>query len=312
MGSMGLLARACSHGGMWLNGGRRVTASLVLAAGAQVLATPALAQTQTCTPNPPAYGNQTLDGSTTMDVDDGQVACDTKINATGLQNVLSGGQAIVTTLSGTNAEQWIFTGGTAEHTTISSGGSQMIYGGKAEHTIIDSGGHQKVSAGTATSTTILGDGNHLGPNLGYQAVSSGGKAVATEIYGGGQAIDRGGNAEATRIHSGGVQSVYSGGSATSTTIYSGGTQDVSKGGTAIQTFVRGGVVSNTTTPLSATQSVYSGGEAKNTVIGAYGVQSVYEGDWRQGACWRKSLQPLCQRLNHLYSVGRLSDCWLRR
>ena len=93
-GSMGLLARACSHGGVWLNGGRRTAAALALAAGTQVLAAPALAQTQNCTPNPASYGGLVLDGSTaTMEVKVGEVACRTTINNGGVQNILSDGSA---------------------------------------------------------------------------------------------------------------------------------------------------------------------------------------------------------------------------
>ncbi|MBO7411426.1 MAG: AIDA repeat-containing protein, partial [Ottowia sp.] len=87
-GSMGLLARACSRGGVWLDGGRRVTATLMLAAGAQMAAAPAWAA---CGPSP-TYNGETLNG-TNMDVYSGEEACNTTINDGGLEFVHDGGVA---------------------------------------------------------------------------------------------------------------------------------------------------------------------------------------------------------------------------
>jgi autotransporter passenger strand-loop-strand repeat protein len=98
----------------------------------------------------------------------------------------------------------VLSGGTADFTTVNSGGIENVNGGTADFTTVNSGGILNVfNGGTATSTTIFGL--------------------------------HGGRATRTTISAGGDLNVFSGGTATGTTIFSGGVENVQNGGLVVST-----------------------------------------------------------------------------
>ncbi|WP_204250846.1 ESPR-type extended signal peptide-containing protein, partial [Saezia sanguinis] len=110
--------------------------------------------------------------------------------------------------------------GTANNSTITTGGRQDIYsGGEANDTTIESGGYQYVSAdGIANNTILYGEGLS-----GNQFVYEGGVANGTTMNGGSQVVW--GTANNTIINAtinGGVQEVYLGGVSKDTTVEDGG------------------------------------------------------------------------------------------
>ena len=181
---MGLLARACSRGGVWLDGGRRVTATLMLAAGAQVLATPALAQ-QTCTHW--QDGGILPGGGVAIVAGVGTCVRGTVVDNGGWQDVLNGGVASGTVVDG--GEQEVNDGGVANDTTIDGGTQNVHTGGEANRTTINNGGEQYVYDNGAASGTVISDG-------GVQRIDNpsifGGRATDTTIEGGVQSIGAGG------------------------------------------------------------------------------------------------------------------------
>ena len=180
---MGLLARACSRGGVWLHGGRRVGVALALAAGAQMAAAPAWGA---CGASP-TYNNQTLDG-TTMNVYSKQEACKTKINNGGVQYVYRYGVANDTVING--GVQYVRRYGVANDTVIGNGGRQDVYNnGEANDTVIGNGGGQDVrNYGVANETDIHGgvqsigsDGQVRGETKGYGTIDLvGGSALVVD------------------------------------------------------------------------------------------------------------------------------------
>ena len=118
----------------------------------------------------------------------------------------------------------VYSGGTANSTTVNYSGMFYVSGGVASSTKINYGGTLIVSSGgTANSTTIIS---------GNLCVSSGGTANSTTVNaGGGLVVSSGGSANSTTVNFGDV-TVSSGGTANSTTVNSRGTLIVSSGGTA--------------------------------------------------------------------------------
>ncbi|MCP3402166.1 hypothetical protein [Bradyrhizobium sp. CCGB20] len=200
-----------------------------------------------------------------------------------------------------SGNQYIQIGGSADGTTIKTGGEQDIHGGGiASNTTVD-GGTQNVF-GVAIQTAIANGGiQHVHNNAFSTTVNSGGEqnvyidgsATGSTINAGGIQIDWGftiittisggsqyvfGSASLTTINSG-LQAVESGGTASDTTIHGGG-QDVYSGGTAINTTMDGGIQSvyggtvvQTTIGNGASQ--YLHGNASVTTVNAGGQQNVY-------------------------------------
>ena len=276
MGSMGLLARACSRGGVWLDGGRRVTATLMLAAGAQVLATPA--QAQTCTT---WQDGGTLPGGGWRDVyGAGTCVSGTVVSNGGVQDVRNGGVASGTVVSN-GGRQLVYNSGVASGTVVKQGGTQYVYsplsGGTATDTTLE-GGTMVISAGGRYGGTLKGYGtvNNAdelivdGGTSGLSAFTASGGALSfkgtMKVYGGGETTN-------VILKNGNVQSVYDGGVASGSKapsglydshcnngeiacIQAGGSQVVSQDGTAENVYVLSG----------GSQYVSAGGEARNTTI----------------------------------------------
>lgn len=214
------------------------------------------------------------------------------------------GVASNSVISGT---QYIQIGGSADGTTIKTGGEQDIYGGGvASNTAVD-GGTQTVF-GVAIGSTIANGGiQHVHNNVfstivndgGEQNVYVDGSATGTTINAGGLQIDWGftitttisgghqyvfGSATLTTINSG-VQTVQSGGTASDTTIH-GGEQDVYSGGTAINTTIDGGsqaVYGTVTQTIIGNGAIqYLHGTASLTTVNAGSQQNVYADGFAAG------------------------------
>src|SRR5579864_1490001 len=146
----------------------------------------------------------------------------------GGEQVLSGGTASGATIAGS---QFISSGGVAENTTISNGGSATVFvGGTASSTDIASGGVLTVSSGGVASGTVVNYG-------GIMTVSSGGVASGTVVSSAGfMSVSSGGVASGTVVSNGGFMTVSSGGVASGTLVQS-GQLGINLGGAAIGTIV---------------------------------------------------------------------------
>ncbi len=159
-----------------------------------------------------------------------------------------------TIIAGLNDSMYVSSGGTANSTTVNSGGNLYVYDrGTANSTTVNSWGDLYVSSGgTANSTTV----NYVGALYiynggvansttlkygGYLTVSSGGTANSTTVNKSGNLrVSSGGTANNATVNSWGILWVSSGGTANSTTVNSGGFLYVSSGGTANSTTVNSG------------------------------------------------------------------------
>lgn len=136
----------------------------------------------------------------------------------------------------------VLAGGTADLTTINSGGTETVFGTNTSAAILQ-GGHAVIStdgtdSGTVISTggqeVIVGGGQATNISVGGQAVvSSGGVLLDAIIEGGGTASVFGVGRDANAVvGSGGVLRILAGGLATGDTIDNGGTIVVSPHGNA--------------------------------------------------------------------------------
>jgi len=124
----------------------------------------------------------------------------------------------------------IFSGGTADQTTVASGGELVVLpGGIANDTtglyadIISSGA---VIFASGTDIVQVARGHFYGPPVGpgeVEFVLAMATAGATTVSGGFEFVISGGNAGGMNVESGGYEIVSSGGSATNTLVGSGGT-----------------------------------------------------------------------------------------
>ena len=204
-----------------------------------------------------------------------------------------GGSAAHTTIS-SGGEQWLSAGGSATTTTVYSGGGQVISsGGNATSTTVNSSGTQTVaSGGNATTTTLSGGSQVLSGSAsdttidsgGLQNVLAGGRASSTTINSSGeQTISSAGNATSTTVNSSGSQTVASGGNATSTTlsggsqVLSGSASDTTIDSGGLQNVLAGGRASESTINSGGEQIVSSGGSAADTLISGGGEQQVISG-----------------------------------
>ena len=214
--------------------------------------------------------------------------------------VLSGGEAISTQITGDNAAEVVFAGGSSIDDTISGYGIQTLAGGTASSAALTEG-TQNVDSGGSAVATSMGSGADLYVyaggfassasvgSRGLLTVTSGGTALETQVTSAGNVIDYGhavsttlisGGAElvvgadgslasdtAATVVAGGVQSLFSGGVAFSADVQSGGSQTMSAGGVASGTQVQSG----------GAQFASAGGSAVSTSIDAGGLLTVSSG-----------------------------------
>ncbi len=150
------------------------------------------------------------------------------VDAGGELNVLNGGIATFSVVSGMQA---VLAGGVASFTAV-SGGTEVVAGGKAVSTSVYNSGDQIVASGGVASYTTVSTGN--------QEISAGGTAIdATLAAYARQFVYSGGSAVGTVVNPNGAQTVSSGGFASLTVVDPSGAQIVSAGGTAIGTVLSG-------------------------------------------------------------------------
>ena len=180
--------------------------------------------------------------------------------------------------------QWVQDGGTANKTTVTSGGLQRVNpGGSVSDTVISAGGGQSLQ-GRAVNTTLNGGEQwmHEGAiatgtvinDKGWQVVKPGTVATDTVVNTGaegGPDAENGdtgqfvrGDAVRTTINKNGRQIVRAEGTANTTVVYAGGDQTVH--GHALDTTLNGGY-----------QYVHNGGTASDTVVNSDGWQIVKNG-----------------------------------
>jgi autotransporter passenger strand-loop-strand repeat protein len=178
----------------------------------------------------------------------------------------------------TNNLMHIYSGGTADKTTLNSGGSILISsGGTASRTTVNSGGRIMVYSGAVAHTATIMTG-------GSEYVFRGGTANSVAVSGNGELVLHGGTVNSAAISSGGYMFVYSGGWVNNAvahffgailiynggvayeTVVSNGRMDVSSGGMMLGGAVRGGKV-----------SVFSGGMAMLAAVSNGGVMAVGRG-----------------------------------
>ena len=219
-------------------------------------------------------------GGTAMEIveNGGYVESATGANITFAANTISG-----LTLSYTSAT--VHSGTTASDVAVAYNGYLRVYsGGTANGTTLKSGYFYVSSGGTASVTTI-----HSGGRL---YVSSGGTVDQTEVHSGGSIyVSSSGMAGETEVHSGGVFYVFSRGTANGVTVHSGGYFYVSSGGMATEVVENGGNVqsaagasiafaSNTFSGLTlsnASATVHSGTTANDVTMKADGCLHVFSG-----------------------------------
>jgi len=249
--------------------------------------------------------NKVVSGS--MYVMSGGVANSTTVNSGGAMYISSGGTANSTTVSWgfmdiysggvanntvNDGDMYIYSGGVANNTVNDDGYMLIFSGGTANSTTVNSGGSMYISSGgTATnvswtpcigsvyaadgayvtyastySSVYFGSGNRLLSHTqtmsdkyvtGYYCsmyVMSGGTANSTTVNSDGKMyISSGGTANSTTVYWGSMF-IYSGGTANSTTVSS-GRMYISSGGTA-----------NSTTVYWGSMFIYSGGTANSTTV----------------------------------------------
>ena len=169
----------------------------------------------------------------------------------------------------------VLSGGTANASYVTNGGTELLSGGTASAATIVGGNLIVYSGGTALATTL---------NSGVLAVSSGGFATSTSILGGEEDVYNGGNVSYETISAFAAQRVLSGGNADFDTINNSGYVYVRASGTASATTVLGGgflVVSSGGSSINTTLSgslegaakehVFGGGVATGVVIGSAGL-----------------------------------------
>ena len=267
--SMGLLARACSRGGVILNDGRRVAAATILACNVQTVSLPA---------------------GTTIAIAGG--AQFVAIRAAAATYIITGGEQSTGLILNAGDTMTVLSGGVASGTTITSGGTQnVLSGGTANSTtLIDKGKQIVLSGGMASGCTLRGVNTNT---RGYQEIFSGGTAVGTVCYAYGNQTVTGGMAQDTTISSGGIQAITNGGISLNAKVTSGGTQSATEGGllagkqiVETSASASGGTLTEMTVNGSAVkgeQSVLSGGTANNITVSGGGTLSFLSGGTANGA-----------------------------
>lgn len=184
----------------------------------------------------------------------------------GRQEVMAGGKAVLTRISGTAAAvgvQVLNIGACGDNGRIYSYGSQHVKAGVAvSHTVISgfSATQEVAAGGSAINATVAGDG--------VQRVA--GYAANTIVNDGGtQRLAGGALAEETTVNYGGLQEVEG---IASATLVQGGHQQIRSGGTALRALVGGRDEMEI-----GRQTVFFGGRAEHTVVQAWGEQHVEAG-----------------------------------
>ena len=189
----------------------------------------------------------------------GYTANNTTIISGGFQNVIAGG-IVNRAVVNSDGSQIVYYGGIANHTTVNNAGSQYISsGGSACYTTVNSGGILLIGSGGSANNFTISSGGIFGWN--FNAVLSG--------TSNGSAVVSSGTKTSYNMYfnTDQEQDVYWGYTANTTTINSGASQFIYASGSAAGTIVNS----------SGFQYISSGGMAQNTTINSGGSQSVSSG-----------------------------------
>jgi len=170
---------------------------------------------------------------------------------------------------------FVSSGGTADSTTVNSGGGMVVSSGGTATEIKENGGYVNVADGanaTFTSNSFSG----LNLSNAFATVHSGTTATDTTLnFNGRLYVSSGGTADNTIVNSSGYFDVYSGGTANNTTVNSWGYLYVSNGGTA----------NNITVNTLGYLIVSSGGMANSTTVNRYGYLYITNGGTATDIVW---------------------------
>ena len=228
----------------------------------------------------------TLNSSGYMHVSWGGVANSTTVKGGGLY--LNGGSASTTVVSSGGILS-VENGGTANSNTIFYGSVFVSSGGTANFTTVSSGGKQNVlENGSAFRTTVYGEGIQYISDGGYASmtqvnsdgdceVCSGGVLDGGQIYSGGTMTVSGGEIRDMSVFSGGRLYILRGGIVNSATLFGdlNGSSGGSMGG-ALRVSV-GGVANSVNVQSGGRLYVYSGGTLNKTAVTSGGTMCVSSG-----------------------------------
>ena len=192
-----------------------------------------------------------------------------------IMDISSGGTANNTTIH-SGGRIAISSGGIANSTTIHSGGAMRIYPGGTAINIIASV-NAKIGITVASNTYIQGTYNGSAFKMEEAFIS--GYTIHSDCD---MIISSGGAANNTTIHAGGSMTISSGGTANSTTIN--GCMYISSGGTANSTTINGrmyiysgGTANSTIINSGCAMVISSGGMANSTTVNSWGSMYISSG-----------------------------------
>lgn len=142
-------------------------------------------------------------------------------------------------ISLSNDYMYVFSGGTADTTTVNTDGSMDIeHGGTAIRTVVNESGSMAV-AGVANKTVVNGGSGYW--ELGSMTILGGGVASSNTVNSGGiVSVEKNGLASETVVNDCGSMHVYDGGMANATTVNSGGSVYLDMNAAAGEVTVNGG------------------------------------------------------------------------
>ena len=162
---------------------------------------------------------------------------------------------------------YVYMGGIADNTAVSSGSMSVFSGGTANHTVLTGGMMLIASSGTANNTAVK--------SYSYLSVAAGGTANKTYVGDGEfrQSVRMyvAGTANNTTVNSTGSMFISSGGIANDTLVKDNGVLYISSGGTANNTLLSGAYLDNRAV------AILSGGTANNTITNRWGDMHISSG-----------------------------------
>ena len=226
-----------------------------------------------------------------------------------------------TIVGGANNSMFVFSGGTANITTVNSDGWLRISsGGVANSTTVNASGWMNISSGGVANSTTLSGNATTWAQAGHLRISSGGVANETTVDFGGRIDLYGGAVNGAVLNSGGVLTAQ-GGTASQVTInngavflYSGAVliDAANNGGTIAVS--SGGVASNIFAGIEATASsgyaltrVSSGGVANTVELGNRGYLFVSGGGFASGVSIRNSGTMLVRGEEYTPEGGEIAE-----
>ena len=200
--------------------------------------------------------------------------------------VISSGNTFSATIVSSGIDMFVYSGGSADNTTILAGGDMCISSGGTANSTVNSGGSMHISSGGTANSTV---------NYRYMYISSGGVADSTTVdrYGS-MFISSGGTATNIKMENYGYLAISSGGTASilfnpwgeyanitsdygAVVNYQERDKNIYLGNASTGAISSGNTFSDTIVSSGLDMLVYSGGSADNTTILAGGSMYVSSG-----------------------------------